>query len=380
MNDENLSMRLQLTAEQRARKNFLVNLKRLANLSVPAELRKYTATQVEPRISRELHRELSRTNREDRKLVKEAVTPHPLYKAWEVLTYASQDMMWSLAAEVIDDELPRIEKAKAHHIGKTTAGSLKLDPDLKVPSYIAGHEIHRQPGGFAMDAGEGDIAAGLFYMGAGMIYGPGKNQGNPEGYGAGHFVLGELERRYPGFKPKRILDVGCGTGRGTLAYAHQFPEAELFAIDCAPAFLRYGHALAESEGATIHFRQMDAEHMDFEDESFDLIVSHIVGHETTPKALPRMIAECWRLVRPGGVIFHMDVPTQISRMTLVDQVMNDWQVKHNGEHFWTGWAEADLAALMKEAGYPEDTSFAEHVQRAENGPVWFVHGAQKKAG
>ena len=159
--------------------------------------------------------------------------------------------------------------------------------------------------------------------------------------------------------------------------AQTYPEATIYGIDCAPAFLRFAHALAESEGLAIHFRQMNAEEMSFEDSSFDLVVSHIVGHETSPRALPRLIGECWRLLRPGGVALHMDVPTQVSRLPLADQVMNDWQVRHNGEHFWTGWAEADVCSIMLDKGYPQECIFAEHVQRSDSGPVWFVHGAQK---
>ena len=60
----------------------------------------------------------------------------------------------------------------------------------------------------------------------------------------------------------------------------------------------------------------------------------------------------------------------------INKIMNEWQVKHNGEPFWMGWAEADLIAIMKAAGYPEEHCFAEH---AGNGPVWFVHGSSKPA-
>jgi hypothetical protein len=76
----------------------------------------------------------------------------------------------------------------------------------------------------------------------------------------------------------------------------------------------------------------------------------------------------------------MDVPTQVDFVTLADQVMNDWQVRHNGEHFWTGWAEADVRALMLEAGYPESVIIAEHARReGQAGPAWFLHGARKPA-
>lgn len=34
--------------------------------------------------------------------------------------------------------------------------------------------------------------------------------------------------------PKRILDIGCGTGRETVQLAQKFPEAQIFGIDLSP--------------------------------------------------------------------------------------------------------------------------------------------------
>ena len=372
-----MEMRLHLTPEQERRRAFLISLKRFANIHMQDQVRRVSADQIEPQLERGLDRPLSPTSREDRGRVRDALTPHPLYRAWEALTYSSQDMMWELAGDIVDSDMPRLRAAAIEHTRPQATGSLRLDPELALPRYIANHEIHRQPGGFTLDRGDGDLTAGAFYLGAGLVYGPGKHPGNKVGYGAGHFILNELEQRYPDFQPQAVLDVGCAVAANTLTYGQRFPDAELYGIDCAPAFLRFAHALAESEGVTLHLRQMNAEQMSFPDRRFDLVVSHIVGHETSPRALPRVLAECWRVLRPGGVAIHMDVPTQIARLPLADQVMNDWQVRHNGEHFWTGWAEADVRTIMLELGYPEENLFAEHVQRSPSGPVWFVHGVRK---
>ena len=363
--------------EEEHRRQFLIAVKRFANLDLQSAVRGLVARDIGPRLEKRLGRPLQ-NNPDDRHLVAAELADEPLFKAWEAMTYISQGMMWSLIDDVLEYDLPRLKQLAAAEGAKPVPlGTVELDPELVVPRYIANHEIHRQPGGFALDKGDNDITAGAIYAGGSLIYGPGKHRGNQVGYGAGGFVINQLEQRFPDFRPTRILDVGCATGANTLTYARHYPEAEVFGIDCAPGFIRYAHALAENQGTAVHYRQMDAEYLKFEDACFDLVVSHIVGHETTPKALPRVIAECWRVVKPGGVIFHMDVPTQVGFVTLADQVMNDWQVRHNGEHFWTGWAEADLHAIMLAEGYPESAIFAEHAQRAEAGPAWFVHGARK---
>ena len=53
-------------------------------------------------------------------------------------------------------------------------------------------------------------------------------------------------------------------------------------------------------GAAIHFSQQNAEKTDFADGSFDLIVSHIFLHETSRTAVDNILAECRRLLKPGG--------------------------------------------------------------------------------
>lgn len=368
---------IRLTPAEENRRRFLVGLKRKVNLEIPAKLRRACEQRHIPALEQSLKRPLEQTSREDRRLLAPLIHDEADYKTWATLTYESQDLMWEFVADVLERELPRLQ-ALADSNPRRAGGSLQLDDDLVLPRYIAGHEIHRQPGGFTYDAGPGDTTAGAFYRGANLIYGPGKNVHNQPGYGAADFIAEQLRRLFDIDEPKRILDLGCGAGVNTTALAALFPEAEIFGVDCAPGFLRFGHAFAEYSGQRAHFRQMDIENLDaFSDGSFDLIVSTIVGHETTQKALPKIMAECWRVLAPGGAVLHMDVPTQISRLGLVDQVLNDWQVKNNGEHFWTGWAEADVTAMMESVGYPSNAIVAEHASRVANAAPWFLHGARK---
>jgi ubiquinone/menaquinone biosynthesis C-methylase UbiE len=151
------------------------------------------------------------------------------------------------------------------------------------------------------------------------------------------------------------------------------------AVDCAAGLLRWAFAYAESVGAGIEFHQMDICRLALPEASIDLVGSHIVGHETTATNLPAMIAEAWRVLKPGGVMFHMDVPTQPGTIGLCDQVLNEYQVRHNGEPFWMGWADADVRRLMDEAGVPSECQFTDYVTPPERGSPWFCYGARKPA-
>ena len=329
-------------------------------------------------MKKELGRDVDDKNIEDRKLAKEHLSSHPIFKTWEAMNYDAQGKMWDCVTEIMDHEMPRLRSATDELAKrKTKRASLKLDPNLEIPRNITGAAIHRQPGGFAIDEGPDDITAGAYMLGGSLMYGLGR--GAKTNYGSSDFVIGEMRKRFPDFEPTRILDVGCGTGVQTCNYAQAFPDAKVTGIECAPGLIRFAYARAESLDLPVDFIQMNAEDMSFEDESFDLIVSHIVGHETSWTGLPKMIGECWRLIKPGGVILHMDVPIQTGYLKLPEQVLNDWQVIYNGESFWMGWADADVRQIMLDQGYPEEAIITEHVPRGHGPGDWFLHGARKPA-
>jgi SAM-dependent methyltransferase len=376
-NSAELDMNLHMSHDDFSRARFMIDFKRAVNLGMGADIRQLSAEKYEPEIARKVGHPLSATNKDDRKELIDVLETADLYKAWASMTYISQGMMWDIVDGVLDHDLDRLQKAFDYYsTNPNRLGSLKLNPALKVPANIGKTEIHRQPGGFCYETSNTDITAGARYNGGGMMYSQGKGRQPVAGKSGGDFVATMIKNRFGDFAPKKILEVGCGTGRNTTSYARLYPGAEIHAIDVAAPLLRFAHAYAESEGVPIHFAQMDATALEFPDQSFDLVVSHIMGHETTQRGLPKWVAEAWRVLKPGGVMFHLDVPTQPGFLNLADQVMNDWQVRFNGEPFWMGWADADLKGIMREIGIPEAESFAENMSEGPGGR-WFCHGARK---
>ncbi|MGB1877006.1 MAG: class I SAM-dependent methyltransferase [Rhodospirillaceae bacterium] len=381
-NDTNLEINLHPTQDELSRQAFIVKFKQKVNLDLQKDIRTYVAKNIAPQLESDLGEPLDDLNRDHRKALKQRMADEHLFQTWESLTWIGQDMMWNVVDETLDHDLPRIDAAAAKVLKrKDKLGSLTLDPNLDLPPNIAKVEIHRQPGGFCLerDGVDYDLLSGARMTGGGMLYGAGKGRTAKPGYSAAHFLISEAEKQFGKLKPKRILDIGCGTGFNTATFARMFPDAEVYGIDVAAGLLRWGHARCESEGVPIHFNQMSTAKMDFEDESFDLVASTIWGHETTPQILQDSIAEIWRVLAPGGISFHMDVTNQPGYQGLVDQVLNDWQIRHNGEPFWMGWADADLPALMTAAGYPADCQFTGYRKRTQGAGDWFVHGAQKPA-
>ncbi|MFL2770584.1 MAG: class I SAM-dependent methyltransferase [Rhodospirillaceae bacterium] len=377
-------MMLHPIQDERSRQAFIVQFKKKVNFELQGDIHDYFSKEIAPTLESDLGQPLDDLNRDHRVAVKKELYKEHIFQSWEALTWIGQDMMWNCIDETLDHDLPRLEALAvdvAVGVNKNKKGSLKLNPHLDLPSNIARVEIHRQPGGFCLerDGVDYDILSGARYTGGGMMYGAGKGRGHKAGLGhsAASFLIQALEEKFGPQKPKHILDIGCGTGLNTLTYPAYYPEAEVHGIDVAAGLLRWGHARAENEGVGIHFSQMSTAAMDFEDESFDMVVSTIWGHETTPQILRDSIAEIWRVLKPGGIAYHLDVTTQPGYQDLVDQVLNDWQIKNNGEPFWMGFADSDLKLIMTEKGYPKDCQFVGYQPRPMGAGDWFVHGVQK---
>jgi malonyl-CoA O-methyltransferase len=85
--------------------------------------------------------------------------------------------------------------------------------------------------------------------------------------------------------PKRILDLGCGTGYMTALLAARFPQAEIVALDIAPAMLAQTQARFNALRPWWRFWQakprvtpLEADMLDlpFEAGQFDLVISNMV--------------------------------------------------------------------------------------------------------
>ena len=81
-------------------------------------------------------------------------------------------------------------------------------------------------------------------------------------------ALERLERR-----PARALDLGTGTGKAARLVARLFPEAEIEAVDLAPAMVEEARRLLPAELAgRVRFRVADASALPYGEGEFDLVV------------------------------------------------------------------------------------------------------------
>lgn len=371
------------THDEFARQNFVQSLKiHLATKVSPGNKTVYER-HAAPRFERE-HQRLP----QDRHEVRSVMKNEPYYQMWSTLLRTSQEMMWDSVNVSVERQLLQLcERAVTNG---STLGSLTLDPDLAIPAYHTAVDIHCQPGGYHTELGPDDIAAGATYDRGVYIYAMSRlGTLNDE---MGQSVVLHLKDQHADFRPRRILDMGCTVGHSTLPYVDAYPDAEIFAIDVGAPVLRYAHARAESLGKRVHFSQQNAEQTNFEEGSFDLIVSHILLHETSSKAMRNIMQEGHRLLKPGGMMLHQEVP-QYEGMPAYDTFILDWDTYNNNEPFWGTIHSMDLQKLAEESGFAADnvmqlmipsaleraTARTKKFQGGDfgGGGAWFIFGAKR---
>ncbi|HQR37409.1 MAG TPA: class I SAM-dependent methyltransferase [Blastocatellia bacterium] len=105
-----------------------------------------------------------------------------------------------------------------------------------------------------------------------------------------------------------VLDLGCGFGGRTAYYAlHGRPRTMIgLEIDLLLVETALHSAPRYSDHPRLRFLQGCGEQLPFADESFDVIFSYDVFEHVAD--LPRVLAECHRVLRPGGRLFAMFPP------------------------------------------------------------------------
>lgn len=101
-----------------------------------------------------------------------------------------------------------------------------------------------------------------------------------------------------------ILDLACGPGGWAQEMAFAHPECEVLGVDISNAMIRF----ARQQAAIQHLENLQFEVMDIlkpmplEDESFDLVNARTIAGFMSPDDWPRLLQECHRILRPGGVV------------------------------------------------------------------------------
>jgi ubiquinone/menaquinone biosynthesis C-methylase UbiE len=110
-----------------------------------------------------------------------------------------------------------------------------------------------------------------------------------------------------GFTGGRILDVGCGFAAVPIELARAFQDVEITGIDLGEPLLEIGMELIQKHGFTekIKLQAGDAENLEFDDDSFDLVTNTFMLHVVEDPV--KMLNETERVTKPDGQIMITDL-------------------------------------------------------------------------
>jgi len=366
------SMLARQTADDLARQRFVLALKR----ELTGRIRPGNQLIFDARVAPALRQRLRSKAPLDREEIKRGLLAEPAYQTWAALTRCSQEMMWATVSEPLMRDRERIEaEGRRLRDSATKLGGLDLPAGFEPPAAMREHHVHLQPQGYAYTRDADDVMAGALYEAGGNLYSMGQGMGGDDS--KGFAAIRWIKANRPGFAPRRILDMGCSAGAGSVPYAQEFPDAEVHAIDIGAAMLRYAHARAESLGARVFFHQMDCGATTFPDGHFDLVVSHNLFHEVSNETRNATFRETWRLLAPGGLALHQDVAIQNATRTPFEQAERAYDVYYNDEPFWENYADADIPRELVAAGFPPGSAHAIALGKINGPGHWFAAVADK---
>ncbi len=148
-----------------------------------------------------------------------------------------------------------------------------------------------------------------------------------------------------------VLDLGCSVGQATIKLKERFPEAEIWGLDVGLPMVRYAHARAAEQQVPVNFIQALAEDMPFDAGRFDIVFAYILFHELPIAVIPQVIAEAFRVLRPGGQFVIFEFPSASQHLPPAHRFMIDYDSRDNCEPYSPDFVHADFRGLLAAAGF-----------------------------
>ena len=360
-------LKLNKRIDERARMNFVSGLRAHVLNDMASSMRTVWDGEVEPEFRRKRRRPAK-----DGAEVHQAIRSHEYFKFYSSLRVTAQDMVWQTVFPPLERGREDLKaKAAALHT-REKGGSLVLKEGFEIPCSVSAIDVHLMAGNYVGEYEEEDLAAGSLYDNGLAVFSFGLMGQNLDDIGQS--IAGFIRQKYPKLNPKKILDLGCTIGHNTGSWKDHYPQAEVYGIDVAAPCLRYGHARAQAQDRAIHFKQMNAELLDFPDGSFDVVFSSMFLHEVPKKSIAKLMAEAHRVLKLGGLMIHMELPPN-GQLSPYDAFYLDWDSSYNNEPFYKPFRDLDPKTICKKAGF----NSKKYVQFVVPSVGWFGEQAVAEA-
>lgn len=219
--------------------------------------------------------------------------------------------------------------------------SPKIDT-LDYPSYYV-QNFHHQTDGYLSD-----LSANLYDLQVEILFGGAADPMRRR-------ILAPLKLNLKAFEPiklsqVRILDVACGTGRTLKFMRASLPSASLFGVDLSPPYLRKANEmLSKIPGNLPQLLQANAEKLPYLDNYFHAVTSVFLFHELPAKVRQTVIEECFRVIKPNGVLIICD-SIQFDDAPEISTLMDSFPATFH-EPYYRHYTTDDIAERLEKAGF-----------------------------
>jgi SAM-dependent methyltransferase len=289
---------------------------------------------------------------------RERLAGYPEYRWWALLNRWISENGTPRAVEAFEAVRAEVEPS----LTVPADADLVLDPDFEPPAYWKDYEFHLTRGGW-----EGHEHMGFVHhrLVADHLIKPAYTRRGVDIDAQRRAVAAETARQ----PHRRVLDLGCATGRYTCALSQAHPDAQVWGLDPSAAALRYAAVWGAEQGLRWHLRQAVMERTGLPAGSFDLVTSYGTLHELPPAALADAFAEAHRLLEPGGEVVLSDM-TPLRETDRFGAFVADWETTYRNEPFWAQTAALDLGAMLRDAGFVDVEAYG----AGPGGYPWVTRG------
>jgi ubiquinone/menaquinone biosynthesis C-methylase UbiE len=212
------------------------------------------------------------------------------------------------------------------------------------PSYYV-QNFHHQTGGYLSD-----LSANLYDLQVEILFGGSADAMRRR-------ILAPLKaglKTFSDVPPSqiRILDAACGTARTLRGVRAMLPQASLFGVDLSGAYLRKAsEQLADLPGQLVQLLQGNIEELPYIDNYFHAVTCVFLFHELPPAVRQQAIAECFRVLKPGGTFIICD-SIQVSDSPELEAMMHAFHETFH-EPYYRSYMDDNLVDRLHNAGFAE---------------------------
>lgn len=164
-----------------------------------------------------------------------------------------------------------------------------------------------------------------------------------------------LKKILDGRNYKKGLEIGCGRGTMSL-YLRKYENLDATLLDLEPSAIELAKENFKLHGAEGQFVVAPSDVTPFPDNGFDIVYS--IGLLEHLKDYRKTLEECYRILKPGGAVVHLNIPAKWSCQNLNNiykKILNFFTGKeYSGKDYWRNSDKPeDYTAAAEAAGFTD---------------------------